>query len=237
MCLALLAGKPHDERLRGLAYVSSSSIMWARIATNRSRNVLRNAPPFNPSSYLLCLFVFFLFIPIVCLQFDITVMLDLLAYVPRDPYTQLTLSLCVLGLFLATVFLFAFKSSKNSEPAPNSIEAYLKFIYGCFLKPHTGDGTGSQQDALVCHCTFADHGTDRAQESFYKAQASVYDATRLQLLRGREDMLGLVAAQLKHRTEAGLISQRPVWVDVSQLGWNGLSATNLHRLVAVLVGT
>jgi betaine lipid synthase len=27
-------------------------------------------------------------------------------------------------------------------------------------------------------------------------------------------MLGLVAAQLKHRTEAGLISQRPVWVDV-----------------------
>jgi betaine lipid synthase len=28
-------------------------------------------------------------------------------------------------------------------------------------------------------------------------------------------MLGLVAAQLKHRAEAGLISQRPVWVDVS----------------------
>lgn len=57
--------------------------------------------------------------------------------------------------------------------------------------------------------------TELAQESFYKAQASVYDATRVQLLRGREDMLGLVAAQLKHRAEAGLISQRPVWVDVS----------------------
>jgi betaine lipid synthase len=27
-------------------------------------------------------------------------------------------------------------------------------------------------------------------------------------------MLGLVAAQLKHRAEAGLITQRPVWVDV-----------------------
>lgn len=53
------------------------------------------------------------------------------------------------------------------------------------------------------------------QESFYRAQADVYDATRLRLLRGREDMLGLVAAQLKHRAEAGLISQRPVWVDVS----------------------
>lgn len=59
--------------------------------------------------------------------------------------------------------------------------------------------------------------TDEIQESFYKAQADVYDATRLKLLRGREDMLGLVAAQLKHRAEAGLISQRPVWVDVSLL--------------------
>lgn len=58
---------------------------------------------------------------------------------------------------------------------------------------------------------------DIVQESFYKAQASVYDATRVQLLRGREDMLGLVAAQLKHRAEAGLISQRPVWVDVSKV--------------------
>ena len=27
-------------------------------------------------------------------------------------------------------------------------------------------------------------------------------------------MLGLVAAQLKYRAEAGLICQRPVWVDV-----------------------
>lgn len=55
----------------------------------------------------------------------------------------------------------------------------------------------------------------QTKESFYRAQADVYDATRLKLLRGREDMLGLVAAQLKHRAEAGLISQRPVWVDVS----------------------
>lgn len=83
-------------------------------------------------------------------------MLDLLAYVPRDPYTQLTLSLCVLGLFLATVFLFVLSSKKESEPAPNSIEAYLKFIYGCFLKPHTGDDTGSQQDALVRSPDFVD---------------------------------------------------------------------------------
>lgn len=75
------------------------------------------------------------------------------------------------------------------------------------------------------------------QESFYKAQASVYDATRVQLLRGREDMLGLVAAQLKHRAEAGLISQRPVWVDVRSSNGGGLSATDLHRSVVVLAGT
>lgn len=77
-------------------------------------------------------------------------MLDVLAYVPRDPFQQLTLSLCVLGLFLATILIFAFKPRNKTEPSPGSIEAYLKFIYGCFLKPHTGDGTGSQQDALVC---------------------------------------------------------------------------------------
>ncbi|EMD89433.1 hypothetical protein COCHEDRAFT_1108881 [Bipolaris maydis C5] len=124
-------------------------------------------------------------------------MLDFSAFVPRDPFHQLTLTLCIIGLFLAAVFAIALRpKSKGQEPS--TVEAYLKFIYGCFLKPHTGDGSGSQQDAL---------------ESFYKAQAEVYDATRTRLLCGREDMLGLVAAQLKHRAEAGLISQRPVWVD------------------------
>lgn len=77
-------------------------------------------------------------------------MLDVLAYVPRDPFQQLTLSLGVLGLFLATIFIFAFNSRNKKEPSPSSLEAYVKFIYGCFLKPHTGDDTGSQQDALVC---------------------------------------------------------------------------------------
>ncbi|CAN9146485.1 unnamed protein product [Alternaria alternata] len=125
-------------------------------------------------------------------------MLGLSTFVPRDPFHQLTVTLCVVGVFLAVVFALAFRP-RSKEQAPSTFEAYLKFIYGCFLKPHTGDGSGSQQDAL---------------ESFYKAQADVYDATRLKLLRGREDMLGLVAAQLKHRTEANLISQRPVWVDI-----------------------
>lgn len=47
-------------------------------------------------------------------------------------------------------------------------------------------------------------------------QATVYDATRRRLLQGREDMLGLVAAQLKHKVESKEIKAgKAVWVDVS----------------------
>lgn len=47
-------------------------------------------------------------------------------------------------------------------------------------------------------------------------QAGVYDATRKRLLCGREDMLGLVAAQLKYKVETkALQSGKAVWVDVS----------------------
>ena len=76
----------------------------------------------------------------------------------------------------------------------------IRFCWSCFLKPHTGDSSRNQQDAL---------------ESFYKAQASIYDATRMRLLRGREDLLGLAAAQVKQRVESGALPQKLVWVDVS----------------------
>ncbi|KAF1836998.1 hypothetical protein BDW02DRAFT_198080 [Decorospora gaudefroyi] len=141
-------------------------------------------------------------------------MLGLPAFVTRDPFHQLTITLCIVGLFLAAVFVLASRQ-KSKGQAPSTLEAYLKFIYGCFLKPHTGDGSGSQQDAL----------------SFYKAQADIYDATRLRLLRGREDMLGLVAAQLKHRAESGLISQRPVWVDIG--GGTGHNVEQMNAFVPV----
>ena len=45
-------------------------------------------------------------------------------------------------------------------------------------------------------------------------QASVYDATRKRLLRGREDMLGLIAAQLRFRQSVSARQQKPVWVDI-----------------------
>jgi betaine lipid synthase len=75
-------------------------------------------------------------------------MLGLSAFVPRDPFYQLAIALCFVGILVTTVFVFATRS-KGKERSVGTIEAYLKFIYGCFLKPHTGDGSGSQQDALV----------------------------------------------------------------------------------------
>jgi hypothetical protein len=48
-------------------------------------------------------------------------------------------------------------------------------------------------------------------------------------------MLGLVAAQLKHRAEAGLITQRPVWVDVREHNARNKRMADISRLVAELV--
>lgn len=114
-----------------------------------------------------------------------------------DPREKVALVGLVVFLFLAAVFVVAFvEHDKHFQLAlPDTVRAYMSFAYGCFLKPHTGDGNGSQQEAL---------------ESFYKAQAHAYDTTRTRLLRGREDMLGLVASQLKQKKFA----RKPVWVDV-----------------------
>lgn len=115
-----------------------------------------------------------------------------------DPREKVALVGLVVFLFLAAVFIVAFvEYDEHFKLAlPETIQAYLDFVYGCFLKPHTGDNNGSQQEAL---------------ESFYKAQAKAYDTTRARLLKGREDMLGLVASQLKRKQ----FPRKPVWVDVS----------------------
>lgn len=116
---------------------------------------------------------------------------------------------------IAGVFCFAIglsrvlastSSESNKDDSPGLTRSLLLFAYGCFLKPHEGNGNGTQQDAL---------------ESFYRAQAGVYDSTRRALLKGREDMLALVAAQLqaKHETRGvkGDKKAKRVWVDVRHL--------------------
>ncbi|KAF2500290.1 hypothetical protein BU16DRAFT_453416 [Lophium mytilinum] len=143
-------------------------------------------------------------------------MLGISAVIPRDPLQMVTIALWILGVFLTSVFLIALNSKKDPTEATDAIKAYFRFFYACFVKPHTGDGTGSQQDAL---------------ESFYKAQAEVYDATRSRLLHGRKDLLGLVAAQLEHRTKAGLINNKPVWVDIG--GGTGHNVEQMFAFIPV----
>ncbi|EMC92952.1 hypothetical protein BAUCODRAFT_37864 [Baudoinia panamericana UAMH 10762] len=123
-----------------------------------------------------------------------------------DPTNQVSAASVVLALLLIAYFVLSFTDLSVLQKAYNGLYHYTTFAYSCFLKPHTGDGTGRQQDAL---------------ESFYKSQASIYDATRRRLLQGREDMLALVAAQVKYRREHGQISQKPIWLDIGGgTGWN-----------------
>ena len=99
----------------------------------------------------------------------------------------------------------------GNEQPPGLARSFFLFFYSCFVKPHRGDGSGTQQDAL---------------ESFYGKQAGAYDATRRLLLQGREDMLALVSAQLEARV-LGVSGgkKRRVWVDVSEV----LPSQSKHR--------
>ncbi|KAL3488713.1 hypothetical protein BJX62DRAFT_253080 [Aspergillus germanicus] len=116
---------------------------------------------------------------------------------------------------LVAIVLFT-ASRKRKVDLNQGAFSYLKFIYANFLKPHDKGGSG-QQDAL---------------ESFYKTQATVYDATRKRLLRGREDMLGLVAAQLKYKVEnKDLQMGKAVWVDIG--GGTGYNIEAMAAFVSV----
>lgn len=122
----------------------------------------------------------------------------------RDPHTQILAVGATVVVLVAVIFASTLRSSAakyDDDENPSPLTSFLRFFYASFLKPHaSGEGVNGQQDAL---------------ESFYKAQAGVYDSTRKRLLRGREDMLGLVAAQLvqkaaKDRTH----DPKRIWVDV-----------------------
>ncbi|OSD05197.1 S-adenosyl-L-methionine-dependent methyltransferase [Trametes coccinea BRFM310] len=97
---------------------------------------------------------------------------------------------------------------------------YWKFFYACFLKP-VEHGNTADVKALT--------GQQRALEGFYRTQAEIYDATRGTLLRGREDMLQLAAAQLKHRL--GTKEPKPIWVDIG--GGTGYNIEKMNAFVPV----
>lgn len=106
--------------------------------------------------------------------------------------------------------LAASRGTGQSNETPSVFRSFVLFFYSCFIKPNEGGSKASQQDAL---------------ESFYKKQAGAYDATRKVLLRGREDMLALVAAQLEAKAEMASDSNKTkrIWVDVSDLFLNPAS--------------
>ena len=63
-------------------------------------------------------------------------------------------------------------------------------------------------------------------------QADVYDASRRLLLRGREDMLGLAAAQLRYKDGKCMWSKRrPIWVDIG--GGTGYNIEAMQTYVDV----
>lgn len=122
---------------------------------------------------------------------------------PATPQAKIYIAGAAVVLFVGACLSSVKSKSAKTAESPNLLKSLWLFAYSCFLKPHSGDAKYNQQDAL---------------ESFYKGQAGVYDTTRKALLKGREDMLALAAAQLKTRAkESGSSRKRRVWVDVGAI--------------------
>lgn len=134
------------------------------------------------------------------------------------PQTKIYLSGVTIVLFVSACFSTLIKRTQKPVENPGMLRALWLFVYSCFLKPHSGDAKGNQQDAL---------------ESFYKNQAGAYDATRGALLKGREDMLALAAAQLEHRATMSnkSVEKRRIWVDVG--GGTGFNIEAMGKFVDV----
>ncbi|EEH04506.1 conserved hypothetical protein [Histoplasma capsulatum G186AR] len=124
------------------------------------------------------------------------------------PHLQIAAAAVFVVALVSSVLLFVLRKPKMKHDS--AIYTYFKFFYASFVKPHESHGQGDQQRAL---------------ESFYKTQAAVYDATRKRLLRGREDMLGLLAAQLKCKQQSGRKqSPKPIWVDLVRYNIEAMAA-------------
>lgn len=73
--------------------------------------------------------------------------------------------------------------------------------------------------------------TDDLEDLYPFHQADIYDGTRKILLRGREDMLGLTAAQLLYSQSKGSLRRKPVWVDIG--GGTGYNIEAMQAYVDV----
>lgn len=155
----------------------------------------RLVPTLASGSPFVSLHTFVLYYP--SLLVFVTMAVQGVLHALTDPLNQISLATVLLVLLLVTYFTLSFTELETVGKLFNAATTAAKFAYSCFLKPHTGDNTGNQQDAL---------------ESFYKTQASIYDVTRSRLLRGREDMLAMSAAQLRFQLEQGQYNRKPVCI-------------------------
>ncbi|KAK8072078.1 hypothetical protein PG996_005426 [Apiospora saccharicola] len=135
---------------------------------------------------------------------------------PIDPQIKIYLAGIAGVSFLGVCLSSILTKPKKHDDNPGLVRALWLFVYGCFLKPHSGGEKGNQQDAL---------------ESFYKTQAGAYDVTRGALLKGREDMLALAAAQLVYRGKQESDNKRRIWVDVG--GGTGFNIEAMAKFVDV----
>ncbi|OCF62173.1 betaine lipid synthase [Kwoniella mangroviensis CBS 10435] len=93
----------------------------------------------------------------------------------------------------------------------------LRFAYNCFIKPFF---------VRSKHLISAQDARKAKLEAFYSGQADLYDSTRSTLLKGRENMLALLAAHLKAQPEPLSLrqssqSKKKIWVDLGGgTGWN-----------------
>ncbi|KAK0631713.1 hypothetical protein B0T14DRAFT_8769 [Immersiella caudata] len=122
------------------------------------------------------------------------------------------------ALFAIALFQLSPKRRDGNGEDQGLFRSLILFCYSCFLKPHPVEAKATQQVAL---------------EAFYSGQASIYDSTRKTLLKGREDMLALVAAQLRVKAEKASASAGAgrIWVDVG--GGTGWNIESMSRFVDV----
>ncbi|KAG0229869.1 hypothetical protein BGW41_002858 [Actinomortierella wolfii] len=82
----------------------------------------------------------------------------------------------------------------------------ITFIVNNFLKPLRNTSGETLETRL---------------QNYYSGQASIYDTTRNYLLRGRDSMLALMAAQIKEQAKTLPAGKKPIWIDLGGgTGWN-----------------
>lgn len=116
-------------------------------------------------------------------------------------------SFSVLAGLLATLTIVILTNKSTKDIA--------LFCYHCFIAPFTSSSKKKAKETT---------GQQSALESFYEAQAKIYDSTRPFLLKGREESLQLAVSHLPKKTDL-------VWIDVGGgTGWNVEYMNNILNL-------